>query len=201
MSSDRRLQYIIIAHLKSLKRRSFLDVGCGFGCWGYKIQAYSEPSYLVGIDVWKPYLLRVKRKNIYDDIILADALHLPFKEKSINIVLACEIIEHLPKSEGEIFLKTLEKISTDKVIVSTPNFKYLQDEVRGNPFEKHVSFWKYSHFPKGYKIYGIGFQIGEKLFLSNIPFLGYFLRRLILFGIFCKFSELIVAVKDQKGSV
>lgn len=195
MSSDRRLQLIIVPHLKSLKRKSFLDVGCGFGCWGHKIRAYSDPSYLVGIDVWKPYLLKIKHKKIYDDLILADALHLPFKEKSINIILACEIIEHLPKFKGKIFLNTLEKISTDKIILSTPNFRYLQDEVRGNPFEKHISFWRYSDFPKEYKIYGIGFHIKEKLFLSVIPFFGYFLRRLILFGTLCKFSELIVAIK------
>jgi len=89
LSSDSRLQSIIIANLNSLKRKSFLDVGCGFGCWGHKIRAYSDPSYLASIDVWKPYLLGIKHKNIYDDIILTDALHLPLK-KSINIVLAAK---------------------------------------------------------------------------------------------------------------
>ncbi|MCW4007341.1 MAG: class I SAM-dependent methyltransferase [Candidatus Bathyarchaeota archaeon] len=198
MSSDRRLQYIIIPKLKSAKRKSFLDIGCGFGLWGHQIRAYSNPSYLVGIDVWKPYLLKIKYKKIYDDLILADAINLPFKVKSINIILACEIIEHLPKYNGKIFLEALEKISTDKIIVSTPNFRYLQNELRKNPFEKHISFWKYLDFFKEYTIYGIGVQIKEKLFFSNIPFLGYFLKRLILFGVLCKFSELIVAIKNLR---
>ena len=55
---------------------------------------------------------------------------MPVKEKSVNIILACEIIEHLPKSKGKMFLNALEKISTDKIIVSTPNFRYLQDKAR-----------------------------------------------------------------------
>lgn len=58
----------------------------------------------------------------------------------------------------------------------------------------------YSDFPKKYKISGVGVQIEEKIFLSSIPFFGYFLSRLVLFGKFCRFSEFIVAIIDITAS-
>jgi SAM-dependent methyltransferase len=184
--------------LKSLKKESFLDVGCGFGRWGMLIRTYSNPMYLVGIDIWKPYLMQIKHKRIYDDLILADASNLPIAKKAVDIGLAFEIIEHLPASKGRLLLASLETISRKSVILSTPNFKYLQDEVGGNPYQKHVSFWKHQNFPKKYEIRGIGVQIKGKIFLSAMPILGYFLSKLILFGKLCKFSELIVAMVRLK---
>lgn len=198
MSSDRRLQYPVFPLLKGLKGRSFIDVGCGFGRWGLLIRKISMPIYLVGIDIWKPYLVQLKRKQIYDDLILADAAHLPIKTKAVDVIVAFEIIEHLSMSKGVSFLKQLENVAKEKAILSTPNFKYLQNESRGNPFEKHVFFWKASLFPKKYKIRGIGVQIKEKIFLSSIPVLNYFTNKLVLFGKLCRFSELIVATVDLK---
>jgi SAM-dependent methyltransferase len=196
MSSDRRIQYLIVPNLKSTKEKTFLDVGCGFGVWGYKIRAYSNNSYLIGIDIWKPYLLQTKRKCVYDDLVIADASHLPFREKSIDITLACEVIEHIHDSKTATFLFSLETITKEKLIVSTPNYEYLQSEIHGNPYEKHISFLKHSTFPKKYKISGVGFQIESKIFLNSFPFFGYLLSRLVLFGMFCRFSEMIVATID-----
>lgn len=198
MSSDSRLHYIIVPHLKSIKAKSFLDIGCGFGIWGCRIRIFSNPRYLVGVDIWKPYLLQTKSRGVYDDVILADALNLPIRKKAFDITLACEIIEHLPKSKAKLFLDSLEDLTKEKIIISTPNYEYIQNEIRGNPFEKHISFYKYSDFIKKYKISGVGFQIQGKLFAGGLPFFGRILRILILYGKLCRFSELIVAARDMK---
>jgi ubiquinone/menaquinone biosynthesis C-methylase UbiE len=83
LSSDRKLQYVVFPILKRLKKESFLDVGCGFGRWGMLIRTYSNPMYLVGIDIWKPYMTQIKHKHIYDDLILADASNLPIAKKRL----------------------------------------------------------------------------------------------------------------------
>ena len=42
-----------------------------------------------------------KRHRVYNDIILADARHLPFRRKSFDVILAAELVEHLEKKEGK----------------------------------------------------------------------------------------------------
>ena len=196
LSSDPRLRHVILPLLKTVKKRTFLDVACGFGKWGKQIRSCSQPIYLLGLDVWKPYLLNIKRNYVYDELILADVRKLPFRAKSIDVSLACEVIEHLSKSEGDAFLTCLEQISRQKIIISTPNLTYQQDEVRGNPYEKHLSVWKDVDFKRrGYKVQGVGVQFGDgKVFGDSIPFFGKFLTNIVLLN-FTRFAELIVATK------
>jgi len=77
---------------------------------------------------------------------------LPFKEKSVDISLACEILEHLSKNDGRLLLNELERISRNLIIVSSP-IGWPQEEIYGNPYEKHISEWKPEEFENlGYKI-------------------------------------------------
>jgi SAM-dependent methyltransferase len=128
LSSDPRLPFAVIPLINSAKG-IFLDVGCGFGTWGLQIRRFSCPSYLIGVDIWKPYLIYVKRRRIYDDLVLADATKLPFKEKSIDVSLACEIIEHLTKKKIIPLLASLESLCRHKIVISTPNYHISQDEI------------------------------------------------------------------------
>jgi len=70
---------------------------------------------MVGLDIWKDYLKHSRRHNVYDDYVLADASRLPFRDKSFDIILACEVIEHMPKSRGWSFLKELERVCCKKL--------------------------------------------------------------------------------------
>jgi SAM-dependent methyltransferase len=121
------------------------DVGCGFGRWGHlvrsEIDKHGNNAYIVGCDINRPYLEKVRKYNPYDDLVVCDARNLPFKEKSSDIIMALEIIEHLTKQEGAIFLLNLENLATGKVIVSTPNGYYNQGIERGNIHEIHQSAW------------------------------------------------------------
>lgn len=45
---------------------------------------------------------------------------LPFKSKSFTTVCAIDVLEHIPKSEREAFVKDLTRISSQRVILSFP---------------------------------------------------------------------------------
>ena len=196
LSSSKILSYIVLQEIAASKKKQFLDIACGFGIWGKFIKKGSYASYLVGLDIWKPYLMKIRGQHIYDDLVLADAAHLPFKERSFDVVIACEIIEHLPTELGLSMLFHCERTAREKVILSTPNYHYQQGPARGNPFEEHVSFWKDSDFKKaGYKVRGIGIKSANGFAFSWIPLLGNFLGRVIMPERFSHFAELIVGVK------
>lgn len=113
--------------------------------------------------------------------------------------MACEVIEYLPKSKHKLFLLSLEDVSNEKVIISTPNYRYPQNEIRGNPYEKHISAWKDVDFKReGYKVKGLGIQIREKIFPARIPLIEKIFAKVVLFGKFTKFAELIVGIKDLR---
>lgn len=192
------LSYIVLPEIATSSKKQFLDVGCGFGTWGKLVRRGSYASYLIGLDIWKPYLAKLKEQRVYDDLVLADAANLPFNERSFDVVIACEIIEHLPRERGPLMRIQCERVAREKVILSTPNYHLRQREARSNPFEEHVSFWKDSDFKKaGYKVRGVGIKFPNMgAFPPNRLFTN-LLGRVIIPERLSLLAQLIVGVKSQ----
>jgi len=137
---------------KSLEGEIVLDCGCGFGRNGLLFRSFVwakvDDAYLIGCDIFKEYLIRVKRYNPYDDLVLCDVAYLPFKMGKINHVIASEIIEHLDKNEGRNFLRNITNLCNGTIVLTTPYFPFEQGIIRNNPYEKHVSFWAEDDFKK-----------------------------------------------------
>ncbi len=51
---------------------------------------------------------------------VADIRELPFKDKSYDVVMACEVLEHIPWKDVERALKELHRISKKHVLISIP---------------------------------------------------------------------------------
>ena len=100
------LHRFILSEIPLLDNKIVLDLGCGRGIWGYLMRSerMGDNAYLIGIDLYKPYLQFCKKYQVYDNILIADVRFLPFKDKSVDVVLAIEIIEHLEKDEGYKFI-------------------------------------------------------------------------------------------------
>jgi len=153
MSHSQLLNAPVLGFLPDdLGHRVVLDVGCGFGEWGFIIRTRKHGSpFLVGVDVWRPYLERIQSLNIYDELIQVEIPRIPLKKKSIDVSLACEILEHLQKNVGYELMKELEKVTKNMIIVSAP-LNIPQEEVHGNPFQRHISEWLPEDFTKfGYE--------------------------------------------------
>ncbi len=141
MSHSQLLNAHVLGLLPEDLRDVVLDVGCGFGEWGFLIRTRKAGfPFLIGVDIWRPHLMRLCRLNIYAALVHVKIPFLPFKEKSVDVSLACEILEHIPKSAGYQLLGELERVSRRLIIVTSP-LGWPQEEIYGNPYERHISEW------------------------------------------------------------
>jgi SAM-dependent methyltransferase len=143
--------------LPNLAGKRILDVGCGRGGIGYLLRTHpgGTDAEIVGVDVHEPYLDFCRRFRIYDELIHADASTYDFDQ--FNIVIACEVLEHLDQERSLLLLKRLESIASELVLVSTPNGPYLRGAVDGVDSEAHLSVWNAAFFMRrGYSVRGIG---------------------------------------------
>jgi len=147
--------YSLKKELKSCE--SVLDLGCGPDS---PIQHCNNLKYTVGIEAYKPYLKTSKRKKIHNKYINKNLSDLKFTENSFDAVIMIEVLEHLPKETGKLIIKNAGKWAKKKVIITTPNGFIKQEEIDGNPLQKHLSVWTVSDMNKlGFKSKGLaGFK-------------------------------------------
>ena len=132
-----------------------LIVGCG---WGRELIAFPTA---IGIDICLPFL-KVVRKYMDNDIILADAHYLPFKN-SFDLIIMSEVIEHL-KSPPKAIVEVKSILGDQgKLIISTPNKAITMKKI--NP--DHISEYTLNELARLLK--GIGFRILERRG-STIPY-------------------------------
>lgn len=90
-----------------------LDVGCGnkpVGDVNSDLFVYTETHRVKG------QLLNVKT---IPNFVLADSLHLPFKDNSFEMVISNHLIEHV--SNPFLLLKELIRVSSRRVYISCPH--------------------------------------------------------------------------------
>ncbi len=177
-----------------------LDVGCGWGWFGFRLRIDREVrGLLIGLDVFAPTLRRLKKLNIYDGLVRADIRFIPFKDAIVDVVFATEVIEHLPKEEGYVFLDELDRVSRGMIIVTTPRGFFPQGAYDGNIFETHRSGWFEKDFvEKGYDVMLAG---RSKILLKPIKTVTYYVNALaeLLPIVVKKFlpKEYIIALKKR----
>jgi SAM-dependent methyltransferase len=133
-----------------------LDLGCGYGLFGYMIRLEKDfKGTLIGLDAYSPYVKKLKMYAgaIYDSFVIADGRYLPFKNRAIDMVLASEIIEHMPKKDGFRLLEEAERVGRKLILITTPR-GYIPQEVHNeNDLEVHHSGWSERDFiDRGYRI-------------------------------------------------
>lgn len=164
MSSVTQLIPLVTSSIPHATPKATLDCGCGFGKWASIIRCQNtgmKYAYIVGFDIFLPNLKYCKKYGAYDDLVLADAKKLPFRDDCFGLILACEMIEHMEKEHGETFLDELEGICFGRVIVTTPNMDFHNpieyENQQKNMWEFHRSKWATKDFRKrGYVVRGIG---------------------------------------------
>jgi predicted TPR repeat methyltransferase len=130
-----------------LNPKSILDMGVGFGKWGFLCREYLETGRnqvyarkdwkcrIDGIEGFKPYL-EDHQRAIYDNLYVRD---LDTSEDWLsashyNLYLAMDVLEHLHNWEG-----VLNAIPTEShIIAAVPHGVCAQGPVFGNKREAHV---------------------------------------------------------------
>lgn len=142
--------YCLKRELKNCQ--SVLDLGCGPNS---PVQ-YCHLPYSVGVEAFKPYLIKTRNNKIHHRYIFSDVTKIKFKPKSFDAVIMIDVLEHLKKEEGLEMLKKMEFWARKKIILSTPDGFLTQSDIDYNYFQIHRSGWTVKEFKKmGFKVYGL----------------------------------------------
>jgi SAM-dependent methyltransferase len=104
----------LIDHLMPSGPGSFLDLGSGSGV--YLPLLARKGTRVVGLDASHD-LCRLSKSQGFD-IVVGDAMHLPFRDYVFDGVWASEVLEHLPSLD---VLDDLEKIAKQCIVATIPN--------------------------------------------------------------------------------
>lgn len=149
--------------LQFVEDKDVLDVACGTG-YGLPFLR-KKANRVVGVDVSVEALLEAK--NACDgktNVLLADALRLPFRDETFDVVTSFETIEHLHKRrEFLLEIKRVLKIN-GLLVLSTPNANYTKP-VNGKPTNP---FHVFEYTPEELKIeldayFSVESFLGQKL--------------------------------------
>lgn len=93
-----------------------LDIGCGIH---HTVEGLECKSYL-GCDIWSKYLDVTKAKQ---NTLLLDATKdlWRFPDKSYDVVICLDMLEHVTLQEAEKILEQLKRICRKKVLIFTPS--------------------------------------------------------------------------------
>jgi len=151
--------------IRKINPKSILDVGVGFGRWGFLFREFLEiwdnakydgnwERKIDGVEIFAGYIKNY-HNYFYDNIYIDDALYfLKNCDNSYDLINFGDVIEHMDKDKGEELIGfALEKCRY--VLVTIPIGKHWeQDGTEDNPHEAHKSVWNNRDFVK-YKYHKI----------------------------------------------
>lgn len=113
-----------LSSAKSLLSRArpdrILEVGCGPGDLASRLLGFDSsfsPDY-AGIDVSEEAILAAKERSPHRDFRVASAYALPFADSSFDMVIACEVLEHLERPADAI--REIARVCGKHLLVSVP---------------------------------------------------------------------------------
>ncbi len=143
------------------KAANILDVGCGTGKPMRFLNRHGR-FITTGFDGFEPSLEQCRRDNSHNTLVLGNIKSFPFGDKSFDIILCLQVLEHFEKEEGKLLLEQMEQIARKQVIVTTDVGKFVQSQgSTGNPLQEHKYVWSIKELREsGYKVFGIGPFLG-----------------------------------------
>ena len=114
---DRFLAAVTSAYEAAAGTNTVLEVGCGEGELCAHLQR-RRPASFVGVDISPRVLEIAQQRHPQLPVCAQSATDLGFEDRSFDLVIACEVLEHLPDPEPA--LRELRRVSRRHVIVSVP---------------------------------------------------------------------------------
>lgn len=146
-----------VCRIADKSAKSILDVACGKGLPMMVLKQRMKFQKIEGVDLYEPYISECRRKEIHDSYLVCDVRKLVYKNKTFDIVMALQVLEHLDKNESLRVLASLEKIAKKQVIVSMPIGKTYHSAVDGNKLQLHKSgFFPEELEKRGYTVIKMG---------------------------------------------
>ncbi|HEY8516476.1 MAG TPA: class I SAM-dependent methyltransferase [Candidatus Binatia bacterium] len=140
-----------------------LDVGCGRAS---PLAAIAHRGTRIGLDISAPDLALARRAGTHQQLVRADLARIGdlVRPKSVDAVVALDVIEHLERETALALLATLERIARRRVVILTPNGFVPQPATEDNPYQEHRSGFTVDDMTsRGYRVrgvYGLWFVLG-----------------------------------------
>lgn len=138
--------------LRALQPQSVLDVGVGFGKYGFLVREYLDIyNYRIpreewrirldGVEGYEPYLMPHQR-YLYDKLYVGDACSVIDTLGEYEMIIAGDMIEHQEKARALALLEKLQQHAQKWVLISIPlGRSWPQDAYRDNQYDEHRSDW------------------------------------------------------------
>lgn len=182
MASSFINQIPVIIHLvQKLNPLTLLDIGKGFGKYGFLVHEYVGINNTKKIDPAKmlkeqskllidavevdPDLMMPHLQQLYNKVYFGDILEMYKELPAYDTVLMIDIIEHIDKKGALLLLKQLLQQGTD-IIIATP-IKYFEQELYESKYEHHISHWSEKDFKQLGFLDVQYFDAGAVYLLSN----------------------------------
>jgi SAM-dependent methyltransferase len=128
----RKLLRFLLSSIPSPEGSVRIDLGCGVGSNLKVLETFT--NHVVGLD-HSIYALSLVHKKVKIPLINGDINHLPLKPKSVGLIIAMDVLEHLEDDENAMreFCRALRKGGI--LILTVPAFQSLrgvQDIVTGH---------------------------------------------------------------------
>jgi len=153
-SSDTAQISTVIDLIQIINPKSILDVGCGYGKYGFLSKEYlmgdewdKNRTIVNSVEGYGKYITELQR-NIYNEVFICDAMNFSeYLKRDYDLICIIDAFEHLSVDAGKKFISAALK-KTKYLLISIPRYvniqKGLTEDV--NKFEEHRSFWTRNMF-------------------------------------------------------
>jgi hypothetical protein len=156
--------------IEQLRPARVLDVGVGFGKWGFlcreildvyyeRVQPGSWTTVIDGVEIFEPY--RNPTWDLaYNQIHIGDVRAVLPALGQYDVAICADVIEHFTKPDGIALIDALLQ-HAPVLVLTTPAGYAPQGTAYGNEHETHLSSWSradLSHWPHRYKLIGFTFM-------------------------------------------
>src|SRR4030095_16695521 len=153
-SSDTAQISTIVDLVQIITPKSILDIGCGYGKYGYLSREYlmgdlwdKSRTLINAVEGYGDYITDIQ-KCIYNEIFICDAMDFPkYLSRDYDLVCIIDAFEHLSVEDGKKFISEILKKSK-YLLISIPRYVSSQTGLTDDPnkFEQHRSFWTRNMF-------------------------------------------------------
>ena len=141
----------ILEFIHNLNPRTILDVGAGFGRWGFLCRCHFGGG--ISLTVNAPQPLRIDAveafarnvnpvyEAVYNRTFVGDARDIVPKAGEYDVVICSHMVEHLDKEDGRRLMAEMRRHARMALILAFPFNDPLRGPIEGNEFESHRSTW------------------------------------------------------------
>lgn len=136
--------------IMEINPNTILDVGCGFGKWGFLCREYLEIwgyrydkskwiRKIDAVEIYPNYISQI-HKDLYNNIYIENILDYVDKIEKYDLIILGDIIEHFEKEKAIELLDKLSKKAKYILVMTPDGFSPLTSSnpyVRENKYEEH----------------------------------------------------------------